>query len=58
MIKYIEMHDGALWLAPGNREYKPIRISEEEDTRRLVWGVVVYSIKQLRKPNAKRTAEK
>ena len=53
MIKYIEMHDGALWLVPGNREYAPIRISEEEDTRKLVWGVVTYSIKQLRKNGPK-----
>ncbi len=54
MIKYIELRNDGLYLVPGNKEYKPIRISEEEDTRRLVWGVVVYSIKQLRKPNAKR----
>jgi DNA polymerase V len=55
MIKYIELHKDGLYLVPGNKEYKPIRISEEEDTRRLVWGVVTYSIKQLRKPNGKRT---
>ncbi len=49
MIKYIEVRDGALWLVPGNSEYDPVRISEEEDTRKLVWGIVTYSIKQLRK---------
>jgi SOS-response transcriptional repressor LexA len=53
MIKYIELHKDGLYLAPGNREYKPIRISEEEDTRKLVWGIVTYSIKQLRKPAKK-----
>ncbi len=51
--RVIEMHDGTLWLVPGNREYAPIRISEEEDTRKLVWGVVTYSIKQLRKNGTK-----
>ena len=49
MIKYIEVRGGELWLVPGNRDYQPIRISEEEDTRKLVWGIVTYSIKQLRR---------
>lgn len=56
MIKYVEIHDGALWLVPGNREYKPILISEEEDTRKLVWGIVTYSIKQLRRFDVKKRA--
>lgn len=54
MIKYIEHINGELWLVPGNSEYKPVRISEEEDTRKLVWGIVTYSIKQLRKFDVKR----
>lgn len=53
MIKYIEARDEGLWLVPGNREYPSIRISEEEDTRKLVWGIVTYSIKQLRKSDDK-----
>lgn len=56
MIKYIEVRNGELWLVPGNREYRPIRISEEEDTRKLVWGIVTYSIKQLRKIDGKKRA--
>lgn len=56
MIKYIEMRDGALWLVPGNSKYEPVRISEEEDTRKLVWGIVTYSIKQLRPDGKKRAA--
>jgi len=56
MIKYIEVRNKELWLVPGNREYQPIRISEEEDTRKLVWGVVTYSIKQLRKFDGKKRA--
>jgi DNA polymerase V len=51
MIKYIELRDGGLWLTPGNKDYRPIRISEEEDTRKLVWGIVTYSIKNLRLKN-------
>ncbi len=50
MIKYIELRKDGLYLVPGNKEYEPIHISEEEDTLRLVWGIVTYSIKQLRKP--------
>ena len=56
MIKYIERRADGLWLVPGNREYKPIHISEEEDTRKLVWGVVTYSIKQLRASDGKKRA--
>lgn len=56
MIKYIEVRKGELWLVPGNREYQPIRISEEEDTRKLVWGIVTYSIKQLRQFDGKKRA--
>ncbi len=62
MMKYIEVRADGIWLIPGNCEYKPIHISEEEDTRKLVWGIVTYSIKQLRfkmKKNVpgKRTAQ-
>lgn len=58
MIKYIEVREGRLWLVPGNSEYEPILISEEEDTRKLVWGVVTYSIKQLRKSDGKKSASR
>lgn len=54
MIKYIEVRNGELWLVPGNSQYQPIRISEEEDTRKLVWGIVTYSITQLRKFDVKK----
>ncbi len=56
MIKYVVLHKDSLWLVPGNSEYQPIRISEEEDTRKLVWGIVTYSIKQLRKYNVKNSS--
>lgn len=46
-MKYIEVRDnGEVWLMPGNRDYEPIRITEDND--RLVWGIVTHSIRQLR----------
>lgn len=46
-MKYIEVRDnGEIWLMPGNRDYEPIRIAE--DNERLVWGIVTHSIRQLR----------
>ncbi|MCC8018496.1 MAG: peptidase S24 [Rikenellaceae bacterium] len=49
LVKYIEKRADGLWLVPGNREYEPVRISEEEETDKLVWGIITYSIKQLRR---------
>ncbi len=49
LVKYIEKRTDGLWLVPGNREYEPVRISEEEETDKLVWGIITYSIKQLRR---------
>lgn len=46
-MKYVEVKDnGEIWLMPGNKEYEPIRI--DEDNERLVWGIVTHSIRQLR----------
>lgn len=46
-MKYVEVRDnGEVWLMPGNKDYEPIRITE--DSERLVWGIVTYSIRQLR----------
>lgn len=46
-MKYVEVRDnGEVWLMPGNRDYEPIRITE--DNERLVWGIVTHSIRQLR----------
>lgn len=46
-MKYIEVRDnGEIWLMPGNRDYEPILITE--DNERLVWGIVTHSIRQLR----------
>lgn len=46
-MKYVEVRDnGEVWLMPGNKDYEPILITE--DNERLVWGIVTYSIRQLR----------
>lgn len=46
-MKYVDVLDnGQVWLLPGNDEYRPILITEENE--RLIWGVVTHSIKQLR----------
>lgn len=40
--------DNCIWLVPANREYSPIKITEENNF--LIWGVLTYNIKrQLRK---------
>lgn len=33
-----------LWLVPGNEDYPPIKITEENDF--IVWGVLTYNIKK------------
>ncbi|WP_418175632.1 LexA family protein, partial [Alistipes ihumii] len=46
-MKYVELRDnGEIWLMPGNKDYAPIQITE--DNERLLWGIVTHSIRQLR----------
>lgn len=46
-MKYVEVREnGEVWLMPGNKDYAPIRITE--DNERLLWGIVTHSIRQLR----------
>ena len=33
-----------IWLVPGNEDYPPIKITEENDF--IVWGVLTYNIKK------------
>lgn len=35
------------WLIPHNKDFSPIKISEENDF--MIWGVLTYTIKQLHK---------
>lgn len=45
-LKRIEKDaDGScLWLVPGNDDYPPIKITEENDF--IIWGVLTYNIKR------------
>lgn len=46
-MKYVEVRDnGEVWLMPGNKDYAPMRITE--DNERLLWGIVTHSIRQFR----------
>ena len=49
-IKYLDLchkKDGYIELRPANKDFKPIRIDEDDDFE--VWGVVVWTIKSWRK---------
>lgn len=49
-LKTVRFDDNekCIWLVPANKEYSPIKITEENNF--LIWGVLTYSIKkQLRK---------
>lgn len=35
------------WLIPHNKDYEPIKVAEENQF--MIWGVLTYTIKQLRK---------
>lgn len=40
-------NDKCAWLIPHNKDYAPIKVTDENDF--IVWGVLTYTIKQLRK---------
>lgn len=44
-IKRISVNDGSCWLIPENKDYKPIKITEDNDFQ--IWGVVTHVIKSL-----------
>lgn len=46
-MKYIKTDKNGVWLMPGNKDYKPICITEENEL--LIWGVITISIKHLRR---------
>ena len=39
--------ENCAWLIPHNKEYSPIKVTDDNDF--IVWGVLTYTIKQLRK---------
>lgn len=42
-MKTIRMEKGCCWLIPANTEFKPIKVTEENDF--LIWGIVIHVIK-------------
>ena len=43
-LKRISLEKESCWLMPANDNYKPIKVTEENDF--IVWGIVTYSIKE------------
>jgi DNA polymerase V len=44
-VKRIRFDKNCCWLMPANDDYKPIKVTAENDF--LVWGIVTYVIKAL-----------
>ena len=43
----IDEANNCAWLIPHNKDFSPIKVTE--DNNFLIWGVLTYTIKQLRK---------
>ena len=43
-LKRFERHDGYGLLMPANREFRPIKVTGEDDF--IIWGIVTYIIKK------------
>ena len=42
-MKKIKIEKNCCWLIPANKDYKPIKVTKENDF--LIWGIVTYVIK-------------
>jgi len=42
-LKMIKIEKDCCWLMPANKDYEPIKVTEENDF--IVWGIVTYVIK-------------
>jgi len=42
-LKYIKIEPDAVYLVPANSEFKPLKVTEENNF--CIWGIVTYSIK-------------
>ena len=51
-LKFIHIDQNVVWLMPANEQYRPIRVTAENDF--LVWGVVTYTIRDNRKRRRKK----
>ena len=46
-LKYIKIELDVIWLVPANKEFQPIKVTSENDF--LIWGIVTYCIKKVKK---------
>lgn len=46
-IKYIKIEKDVIWLQPANENYKPIKVTIDNDF--LIWGIVTYCIQNKRR---------
>lgn len=51
-LKFIHIDQNVVWLMPANEQYRPIKVTAENDF--LVWGVVTYTIRDNRKRRRKK----
>lgn len=51
-LKFIHIDQNVVWLMPANEQYRPIRVTADNDF--LVWGVVTYTIRDNRKRRRKK----
>ena len=42
-VKRIKIEGNFVWLVAENEDYKPIKVTEENEL--MIWGIVVFSIK-------------
>lgn len=42
-VKRIKIEKNVVWLVAENEEYKPIKVTEENEL--MIWGIVLHSIK-------------
>ena len=49
-LKRVKIDGDVIWLVPENPNYKPIKVTKENDF--AIWGVVTYSIKNIQKKNS------
>lgn len=45
-LKYIDIDDEVIWLRPANNQFKPIKVTPDNEF--IVWGIVTYTIKKRR----------
>ncbi len=46
-IKYIKIEEKVIWLVPANKNFHPIKVTE--DNNFLIWGIVTYCITRINK---------